>query len=125
MKYLIVCLFTISVAHAKWTQLKGTDAESIRTEVLTEMSLREFRCHLNGYEYPYSIISWYAVNLLPHVFQEDTGRVALLNCNETTQAQIIFDFNKDETIRLIDFYFVEMDGNRNGPVTMSQRAICQ
>lgn len=125
MKFIILILLTISVSHAKWTQLKDSEANGLKNEILNEMSMREFRCQLNGYDYPYSIIHWYAVNLLPHVFQEDTGRIALLNTSENRQAQIIFDFNSDETIRLIDFYFVETDGNRNGPVTMSQRAICQ
>lgn len=125
MKFLILLFLTISVAQAKWTELQGAEAQGVRNEILNEMSLRDFRCQLNGYDYPYSIISWYAVNLLPHVFQEDSGRIALLNANETRQSQMIFDFNQDETIRLIDFYYVENEGNRNGPVTMSQRAICQ
>lgn len=125
MKYIIIFLLTISVAHAKWTELKGPAAEGIRNEILHEMSLRNFRCELNGHDYPLSIIHWYAVHLLPHVFQEDTGKVALMNAYENRQAQIIFDFNADETISLIDFYFVETEGGRNGPVTMSQRAICR
>ena len=125
MKFIIILLLSISASHAKWTQLQGLDAQSVRNEILNEMSLRDFRCQLNGYDYPYSIISWYAVNLLPHVFQEDSGRIALLNADATRQSQMVFDLNGDETIRTIDFYYVENEGNRNGPVTMSQRAICR
>lgn len=125
MKFILFLLLSTSLTHAKWTQLQGQEAQGARNEILNEMSLRNFRCELNGYDYPYSIISWYAVNLLPHVFMEDTGRIALLNAYENRQSQMIFDFNGDETIRMIDFYYVENEGNRNGPVTMSQRAICQ
>lgn len=119
----MILFLTISVAHAKWTELKGAHAQGVRDEILNEMSTLDFRCQLNGYEYPYSIIKWYAVNLLPHVFQEDTGKIALMNAYEDKQSQMIFDFHSDETIRLIDFYYVERD--RNGKVTTDQRAICQ